>query len=114
MMKTLQTGFEVCEDEEKKYDSDDEDQSVWQNGFSSVRKPKFSTESILTSQDVATQQMIFDRLPLSQSDKAKFYKWLLEEEEEKKNSQNDIAPDQSASGTSQGDDAGIQTTVPTS
>ncbi len=110
MMKTIQTGF-VCEDEEKKYDSDNEDQAVWQNGFSTVRKPKFSTKSILSSQDVVTQQMIFNRLPLSQSNRAIFFKWLLAEEKKKNN---ELAPDKSASGSNQGDDARVQTAVPDS
>jgi len=113
MMKSIQTGFEVKE--ENKYTSDDEEQEVWQNGFSSTRKPKFSTESILTARDVGTQQMIFDRLPLSQSNKAIFFKWLLEEEKERKNNlENVITPDQSASRSSQGDDERVKTTVPVS
>lgn len=112
MMKTIQTGFVVCEEEEKKsYESDEGDEAeVWQNGFSSARKPKFSTTSTLTAQDVGTQQMIFDRLPLSQSNRAIFFKWLLEEERKK----NDVATDLPTSGSSQGDDERVQEAVPDS
>lgn len=47
-----------------------------------VRDPRFSRTSVLTGDDRGTQQMIFDRLPLSKIERRKFYKWLLEEHEQ--------------------------------
>jgi hypothetical protein len=50
------------------------------DGFKVLNSPpKFSDTSELNAQDHATQQMIFDRLPLSKSNRAEFYKWLTEE-----------------------------------
>lgn len=57
--------------EEKKYEED-----------ITVRDPRFSRTSVLTADDRGTQQMIFDRLPLSKIERRKFYKWLLEEHEQ--------------------------------
>lgn len=38
--------------------------------------PTFSSVSMLTNEDIGTQQRIFDRLPLSQSKRAEFFQWL--------------------------------------
>lgn len=54
--------------------SDDEEEK---NAFGN--KPTFSTESVLSAEDSIAQQNIFDRLPLSESNKQLFYKWLLSE-----------------------------------
>lgn len=63
-------------------------------------KPTFSNVSVLTCDDVATQQMIFDRLPLSKINKQLFYKWLLEEHDKHGTVSDD--------GADQGDDEGKQ------
>lgn len=41
--------------------------------------PVFSDTSELKAEDRSTQQMIFDRLPLSKSSRAEFFKWLTED-----------------------------------
>lgn len=62
-------------EEKKEYDEEEEDDIT-------VRDPRFSKVSVLTGDDRGTQQMIFDRLPLSKIERRKFYKWLLEEHEQ--------------------------------
>lgn len=41
-----------------------------------VCQSPFSNNSVLTAEDRATQQMVFDRLPLNKKDRAEFYTWL--------------------------------------
>ena len=65
-------------DIETEDESDEEEEEEKEDG-SFGTSPKFSTKGALSALDVATQQMIFDRLPLSKSNKATFFKWLTEE-----------------------------------
>jgi len=69
-------------------------------------KATFSTESVLTAADRATQQMIFDRLPLSKSKRQEFYKWLLGEHDRERRS-GAVADD----GAGEDDDEGNQGSV---
>jgi hypothetical protein len=73
-------------------------EAVWEGDGLVGNEVKFSKESQLSCEDHATQQMIFDRLPLSKSKRAELYKWLLDE-----HSRSRIVSDD---GTREGDDEG--------
>lgn len=48
-------------------------------GFVELGRATYSDTSTLTGDDSGIQQSIFDRLPLSQSNRREFYDWLLKE-----------------------------------
>lgn len=48
-------------------------------GFVEVGRAKYSDTSVLTGEDSATQQAIFDRLPISQSKRRELYDWIITE-----------------------------------
>jgi len=102
----------VYEEEEDKKEEEvkDDDLEVWQNGFTG-RAATFSTESKLTAEDRGTQQMLFDRLPLSKSDRALFYSWLVDSQI-KHNNEDVDAPDVAVERTCENHVERIEKTVP--
>lgn len=71
--ETKDAGIDYSQYPEDQYNPDTDP------GFVEAGRAKYSDTSVLTGDDSATQQAIFDRLPISQSKRRELYDWIITE-----------------------------------